>query len=138
MSRLNDLALGRLDAVKLDPRIIQVRPGWNYRDTTTPVSEAHIQWLMESIKEVGVQEPIRVEYVDGKVYLVNGECRLKACLRLYEAAWLELSRERERNMTAQQKLDRLHRDAYLKQLPIRRLGAVWLDACRGIFKPVED
>lgn len=84
MPRLNDLAQGRGDIVKLDPRVVVIRPDFNYRDTASEVSEAHIRWLMESIREVGVQEPITVQYIDGKVLLVNGECRLKACIRLFE------------------------------------------------------
>ena len=45
---------------------------------------AHIDWLKTSIKEHGVQEPIRVEYDGEKVYLVNGECRVIACKELWK------------------------------------------------------
>lgn len=85
MPRLTDLGHGKLDCPKLDPRDVIIRKGFNYRDTTTPAAEAHILWLMESIKATGVQEPIRVEFDDGKAYLVNGECRLIACQRLWKA-----------------------------------------------------
>lgn len=84
MARLNDLGQGKLEGPKLDPRIIIIRPGFNYRDTTTEVSRKHIDWLKGNIRAIGVQEPIRVEYIDGKVYLVNGECRLIACRELYK------------------------------------------------------
>lgn len=84
MARLTDLGHGKLDCPKLDPRDVIIRKGFNYRDTSTEAAEAHIQWLMGSIKEIGVQEPIRVEFADGKAYLVNGECRLLACQRLWK------------------------------------------------------
>jgi ParB-like chromosome segregation protein Spo0J len=84
MGRLNDLALGKVEAPKLDPRIIIVRHGYNYRDVTTPEAKRHIAWLKESIREHGVQKPIGVEYIDGKVYLVDGECRLSACVGLWQ------------------------------------------------------
>lgn len=82
MPRLNDLGQGKLEAPKLDPRDIIIRKGFNYRDTGSEVSQSHIGWLKESIRATGVQEPIRVEFIDGKVFLVNGECRLRACLEL--------------------------------------------------------
>lgn len=82
--RLNELGQGRMEGPKLDPRIIIIRPGFNFRDTTTPAVRAHIDWLKGSIKENGVQEPIRVEYDGEKVYLVNGECRVIACKELWK------------------------------------------------------
>ena len=82
--RLNALGQGRVEGPKLDPRIIIIRPGFNFRDTSTPAVRAHIDWLKTSIKEHGVQEPIRVEYDSDTVYLVNGECRVIACKELWE------------------------------------------------------
>ena len=84
MARLNDLAHGKLDSPKLDPRDIIIRDGFNFRDTSTEAAQKHIAWLKESIRVNGVQEPIRVEFVDGKVYLVNGECRLRALQQLWD------------------------------------------------------
>jgi ParB family transcriptional regulator, chromosome partitioning protein len=84
MGRLNDLGHGRLDTPKLDPRDVIIRKGWNYRDVESPAVQAHIDWLKESIRERGVQKPIEVEYVDGKVYLVDGECRLRAAQALWK------------------------------------------------------
>jgi ParB family chromosome partitioning protein len=89
MARFNDMGEGRLEAPRIRPSDIIIKPGFNYRDTDSDASRAHIAWLKESIRLNGVQEPIRVEYVDGKVYLVNGECRVKACLEL-EAEGLEV------------------------------------------------
>ena len=82
--RLTDFGHGRVDAPRLDPRDIIIRDSWNYRDCTTPAAEAHIAFLKDSIAKRGVQEPIRVELIDGKVYLVNGECRLRALRKLWD------------------------------------------------------
>jgi ParB-like chromosome segregation protein Spo0J len=82
MARLNDLGTGKLEAPKLDPLIIKIRPGFNYRDTSSPEAQAHINWLEQSIRERGVQSPIEVEYTNGEVFLVDGECRLTAAQRL--------------------------------------------------------
>jgi len=84
MARLNDLSHGRLDAPRLDPREIVIREGFNYRDTNTEASLKHIAWLKESIRERGVEEPIRVEYKGGTVFVVNGECRVKALRQLWD------------------------------------------------------
>lgn len=87
MARLNDLATGKMEAPKLRPEIIEIRPGHNYRDVSSPEAEAHIQWLMQSIREEGVKKPIDVSFVDGKVYLEAGECRLTAAQRLRKQGW---------------------------------------------------
>lgn len=83
MARLTDLSHGKLDTPKLDPRDIIIRPNFNFRDVTTPDAQAHIAWLKQSIMANGVQEPIRVEYTDGKAYVVNGQCRVEACKQLW-------------------------------------------------------
>jgi ParB-like chromosome segregation protein Spo0J len=83
--RLNDLAHGKLEAPKLDPREIIIRAGFNYRDTTSEAATAHIEWLAQSIKDRGVDQPISVEFTDGKVFLIDGECRLLALRKLWDA-----------------------------------------------------
>ena len=80
---MTDFGHGRLDAPRLDPRDIIIRKNWNYRDMTSPAVKEHIAFLKASIAERGVQEPISVELVDGKIYLVNGECRLRALQQLW-------------------------------------------------------
>jgi ParB-like chromosome segregation protein Spo0J len=87
MGRLNDLAEGKIDVPKLRPEIIIIRPGFNYRNMETEAVKAHVAWLEQSIMERGVQDPIEVEYTDGKVYLVDGECRLTAAKNLRAKGW---------------------------------------------------
>lgn len=44
--------------------------------------QAKVQALMESIREIGLQEPIDVLEVDGKYYGFSGCHRYEACQRL--------------------------------------------------------
>jgi ParB/RepB/Spo0J family partition protein len=64
----------------LDPRIVVVDGGFNVRDFTTPDTQAHVRELVNSIKEIGVQNPIIVRWDEGRALLVDGECRLRATL----------------------------------------------------------
>lgn len=82
MPRLNDLGHGRKDMVMLDPADIIIQKNFNYREIQSEAAQKHIDWLAQSIRENGVQEPIDVKFEGGKVFLVNGECRLLACRKL--------------------------------------------------------
>jgi hypothetical protein len=67
--------------------------------------------------------------------------------RLLECAWLEVARAgpsmdgnpqmRNPVHTPQERLAQLHREQRRKRLTVKELGAIWLDACHGIFHP-ED
>jgi hypothetical protein len=87
MARLNDLAQGKMEAPKIRPEIIKIKPGHNYRDMKTPEVRTHIDWLKKSILESGVHNPIDVSYINGEVYLEAGECRLTACQELRKDGW---------------------------------------------------
>ena len=82
--RLNDMAHGKLEAPKLDPRQVVVRENFNYRDMASEAVKKHIAWLKQSIRDRGVEQPIRVEFVAGTVYLVDGQCRLEALKQLWD------------------------------------------------------
>jgi hypothetical protein len=84
MARFNDLGEGKIEGRKLDPRTIRIREDFNYRDMESEAVQAHIEWLKESIRTHGVQEPIRVQYIGGQVFLVSGHCRVEACKRLFK------------------------------------------------------
>ncbi len=77
MARLKDLAEGVRDLFMLDPSIIQEEPGWNVR-IPGPDLDAHIRQLADSIKEVGVMEPVTVYLKNDIPMLTNGHCRLMA------------------------------------------------------------
>jgi ParB-like chromosome segregation protein Spo0J len=85
MAQLREMSHGKLEAYKIDPRLVEIRKGFNFRDTTTPAAQAHIAWLAESIAERGVDEPITIENTGEKLYLVAGECRLLALRKLWDA-----------------------------------------------------
>jgi len=77
MARLQDIAAGRKDLYMLDPLMIQEEPGWNVR-VEGPDLDSHVRLLADSIKQIGVQEPLTV-YMKGEVpILTNGHCRLAA------------------------------------------------------------
>ena len=87
MARLNDLGEGKLEAPKLRPELVIIKPGHNYRDMNSPATRAHIEWLKTSIREEGVKNPISVTFAEGKVYLESGECRLTAAQELRAEGW---------------------------------------------------
>jgi ParB/RepB/Spo0J family partition protein len=62
----------------LDPKLIQVEPGFNARKFDTPENVEHVKNLAASIKAVGVQTPLMVRFKEGKFFLVDGESRLRA------------------------------------------------------------
>lgn len=78
--RIRDFAEGRGDLLRIDPRKINVKPNWNSRDFADPANIEHIEQLAGSIAEVGVKEPLRVYLEEGKIWLTNGECRLRATM----------------------------------------------------------
>ena len=84
MATLRSLSQGKLEAYKIDPREIVIRDNWNFRDTTTPEAVKHIAWLKSSIAERGVDEPIWIENDGDTLYLIAGECRLKALQQLWD------------------------------------------------------
>lgn len=77
---LKSISEGGSDIFKVDPHNIQVRLNWNGRDFNDPANIEHVNMLAASIKEVGVKEPLTVSWEDGKAWLVDGECRLRATL----------------------------------------------------------
>lgn len=82
--RLRDLGNGRRDAIMLDPRIIEIEKDHNPRDYRLKENRDHLDELKASIRERGVLQPLLVRYevVSHAAILVDGECRLRACLEL--------------------------------------------------------
>lgn len=81
---IKDVAQGRSDLYRLDPKIIQIKDGWNSREATDPANANHIAELAASIKEVGVKKPL-VCYMENEiVYVTDGHCRLQAVMHLIE------------------------------------------------------
>ena len=75
----------RRDYQMIDPRLIDIEPGFNARDYTLPENRAHLDRLKLLIIEAGrVNEPIlvRLNRETGRANVVDGECRLRATLEL--------------------------------------------------------
>jgi len=82
--RFQNVGEGKIEGRKLDPRTIIIRKDFNYRDLSSEAAQKHIAWLKESIKAEGVEQAIKVQFIAGKVYLVDGQCRVEACKQLFK------------------------------------------------------
>ncbi len=81
---IKDVASGRSDLYRLDPKIIQIKEGWNSREANDPQNASHVAELAASIREVGVKKPL-VCYMENEiVYVTDGHCRLQAVMHLIE------------------------------------------------------
>jgi len=83
-SGLASISEGRSDVHRVDPRLLHVKPSWNGRDFNDPDNIQHVEELALSIVEIGVKDPLTVVWEDGKAWLVDGECRLRASLLAIE------------------------------------------------------
>lgn len=79
---LKSISEGSADLFKIDPRKLTIRKDWNARDFNDADNKQHVEDLALSIAEKGVITPIRVIWEDNKAYIVNGECRWRACMLL--------------------------------------------------------
>lgn len=79
---VKDIASGRSDLYRVDPKLIQIKPDWNSRDASDPANAAHVDELKASIREMGVKRPL-VGYMENEiVYVSDGHCRLAAVMQL--------------------------------------------------------
>lgn len=81
-SALQEAATGRTNIFRVPPEKLKIVPGWNCRNFEDPNNLAHIEELRESIRHRGVQEPLTVRVDGDNIYVINGECRLRACMSL--------------------------------------------------------
>ncbi len=95
MARLASIAK-RVDMYQIDPDIIKEEDGWNIRQENDDLT-AHIRQLADSIKELGVLEPLTIyQKKDGDIVLTNGHCRL-AAVRLAQSEGAEIKTVPVRN-----------------------------------------
>jgi ParB/RepB/Spo0J family partition protein len=83
MPSLRDLASRRGEMLYLDPKLIKVKPGFNFREDTPDYLE-RVNEIKNSIREIGVKTPLEVYLEDGEVYVTAGHTRLRACLELID------------------------------------------------------
>lgn len=81
---LASISEGRSDIHRINPKLIHIKPNWNSRDFNDPANKEHVEILAQSIAEIGVQEPLTVNWEGGKAWLEDGECRLRATLYAIE------------------------------------------------------
>lgn len=74
---IKGLQIGKSDTYEVSPFDIHVKPGWNTRDFSTEENQDHVLTLAHSIASRGVQVPLTVYYEDGKLWLSDGESRLR-------------------------------------------------------------
>lgn len=77
---LKEIAKGRSDVYLIDPRVLEIKGGWNCRDLSEPTNKAHVLELKASIIELGVLTPLVVFKEDNHIYVSDGHCRLAATL----------------------------------------------------------
>lgn len=81
---LASISQGSSDIFKIDPRLLQVKKGWNVRDWELQENKDHIAQLAWSIAEIGVKQPLTVIWQDNKAWIDDGECRYKAVMLCIE------------------------------------------------------
>lgn len=78
---LREMADKGFSGYYLDPRKIKVEKGHNVRNFDLQENQDHVNALASSIAAVGVQNPLVVRFQKGEVFLVDGECRLRATMQ---------------------------------------------------------
>lgn len=81
---IKDIAVGRSDIYRMDPRDIHIKEGWNCRDLDTEEAQGDLRELAASIAEVGVKQPLTVAWEDGKAYITDGHRRYFATMMAIE------------------------------------------------------
>ena len=77
MAITHEAISGRSNLYNVDPRHIKVQDGWNPRTDFSGEDE-----LMDSIQENGVKMPLSLKKNGEDLFLIDGERRLRACLKL--------------------------------------------------------
>ncbi len=87
---ITSLSQGRSDLLKIDPRQLHIKAGWNLRDMSAADTVEHIDMLAQSIAEIGVQVPLRAYWEDGKAWITSGHCRLAGAIKAINVYKAEL------------------------------------------------
>lgn len=77
---IKDVAVGRSDIFRLTLGDLHVKDGWNCRDHDFDPADPDDLALANSIAQIGVREPLTVQWDDGKAYITNGHRRFRASL----------------------------------------------------------
>jgi ParB/RepB/Spo0J family partition protein len=74
---IKTISVGRKDLYSLSPDDIREENGWNVRVEGDDL-DSHIRLLADSIKEIGVLQPITVYMQGGFAFITDGHCRFQA------------------------------------------------------------
>jgi ParB/RepB/Spo0J family partition protein len=81
--RAHNAVTSRFDGYRIDPRILQVTPGYNVRDFSTEQAKESMEILKEQIREEGgVIVPLEVRQVGDELHIVSGHRRHRAVMEL--------------------------------------------------------
>lgn len=75
--KVSDLSDKRTSILWINPMRIKIKEGRNLRNVEDPEIKEHIKDLGADIMEHGMQHPLIVEFKDGEVLMVDGECRIR-------------------------------------------------------------
>ena len=124
LAKGGDSGVRRVDSYRVDPRVLEIEPGWNVRFASDPELRAHIDSIKESIKNFitgrganpdertlkgGLLEifpALVVKIVDGRIIVRDGHCRTIGVRELLQEGWdiQELDVSPTRGDTAEQVL----------------------------------
>ncbi|MDE2097124.1 MAG: ParB N-terminal domain-containing protein [Patescibacteria group bacterium] len=82
--QLREVAESKTDMFRIDPRKLKIEPGFNVRDFSIQENIDHVNYLKESIREIGLREPLVVRMKDDEAFIVGGECRFRAIMALID------------------------------------------------------
>jgi len=77
---IKDVAKGRSDVFRIDPRELKIKTGWNAREVDFNADDEDDLALARSIAENGVREPLTAIWEDGSIFVTNGHRRRAATL----------------------------------------------------------
>lgn len=83
-SGIASISEGRSDIHKIKPTDLHIREGWNSRDWNFDPNDDQDLALARSIAEMGVKEPLTVNWEDGKAWIEDGH-------RRYMAVWYAIN-----------------------------------------------
>lgn len=75
---IKKIAEGRSDLYRIAPQNLKIKEGWNVRDAET----LDLQELKDSIKELGVKQPLTVQTEGDSIFVTDGHRRYAAVMEL--------------------------------------------------------
>lgn len=87
---IQDLAVGRVDLFRLNPRDLRIEPHWNSRACDFDPDDAEDIALAKSIAEVGVKQALTVVMKGGVPTITDGHRRLRAALYAMDTMGAEI------------------------------------------------